>query len=78
MMDEQDEDLGRLIALDVTWGFDLHALLRERSRETPAADDAGDETVEKMDSFQGGTMDASSVPAGRVETVETVDTSQGG
>ena len=31
-----------------------------------------------MDSFQGGAVDASSVPAGRAETVETVDWSQGG
>ena len=39
--DEQDEGLARLIDLDVTWGFDLHAFLRERSQETPAAGDAG-------------------------------------
>ena len=30
VMDEQDEGLDRLIDLDVTWGFDLHAFLRER------------------------------------------------
>ena len=29
-MDEQDKDLTRLTDLDVTWGFDLHAFLRER------------------------------------------------
>ena len=42
MMDEQDEGLARLADLDVTWGCDLHAFLRERSQETPAAGDAGD------------------------------------
>ena len=31
-----------------------------------------------MDSSQGGAIDASSVPAGRAETVETTDLSQGG
>ena len=41
-MDEQDKGLARLTDLDVTWGFDLHAFLRERSQETPAAGDAGD------------------------------------
>ena len=51
---------------------------RERSQEIPAAGDAGDGTVETMDSSQGGAVDASSVPAGRAETVETVDSSQGG
>ena len=97
-MDEQDAGLARLIDLDVTWGFDLHAFLRERSQETPATGDAGDlqaclqgrsqeapiagdvsdETVETMDSSQGGAVDASSVPTGRAETVETMDSSQGG
>ena len=66
VMAEQDE------------GFDLHAFLRERSQETPAAGDASDWTVETMDSSQGGTMDASLVPAGRAETVETMELSQGG
>ena len=78
IMDEQDEGLDRLTELDVTWGFDLHAFLRERSQETPAAGDASDGTVERMDSSQGSTMDASSVPAGRAETAETMDSSQGG
>ena len=41
-MDEQNEGLARLTDLDVTWGFDLHAFLRDRSLEAPAADDAGD------------------------------------
>ena len=67
-MDEQGEGLDRLADLDVTWGFDLHAFLRERSQETPAAGDAGNETVETMDSSQGGAMDASSVLAGRAES----------
>ena len=78
VMDEQDEGLARLTDLDATWGFDLHAFLRERSQEAPVADDAGDGTAETMDSSQGGAVDASSVPAGRAETVETMDSSQGG
>ena len=77
-MDEQGEGLDRLADLDVTWGFDLHAFLRERSQETPAAGDAGNETVETMDSSQGVAVDASSVPVGRAETVEALDSSQGG
>ena len=78
MIDEQDDGLDRLTDLDVTWGFDLHVFLRERSQETPAAGDASDGTVETMDSSQGGGVDASSVPAGRAETVDTMDLSQGG
>ena len=77
-IDEKDEGLDHLIDLDVTWGFGLHAFLRERSQETPAAGHAIDGTVETMDSSQGGTMDASSVPPARAETVETTDSSQGG
>ena len=56
---------------------DLHACLQERSHEAPVAGDA-DGAADTMDSSQGGTVDASSVPAGRVETVETMDSSQGG
>ena len=43
-------------------------VLQERSQEAPAAGDAGDETVEAMDSSQGGAVNASLVPAGRVES----------
>ena len=75
VMDEQDEGLARLTDLDVTWGLDLHAFLRERSQEAPVAGDAGDGTAETMDSSQGGAVDASLVPAGRAETVETIDSS---
>ena len=78
VMDEQDEGLDRLTDLDVTWRFDLHAFLRGRSQETPAAGDAGDGTAETMGSSQGGAVDAFSVPAGRTETVEMMDSSQGG
>ena len=73
-MVEQDEYLARLTDLDVTWGFDLHdlhAFLRERSQETPVAVDAGDGTAEMMGSSQGGEVDASSVPTGRAERVDT-------
>ena len=78
MVEEQDGGLDRLNDLDVTWGFDLHAFLRERSQETPAAGDAGDGTAETIDSSQGGAVDASSVPEGRVETVDMMYSSQGG
>ena len=57
---------------------DLHACLQERSQEEPVAGDAGDETAETMGYFQGGAVDASSVPAGRAKTVETIDSSRGG
>ena len=75
VMDDKEEDLARLTDLDVTWGFDQHAFLQERSQEAPVAGDAGDGTAETMDSSQGGAVDAFSVPAGRAETVETVDSS---
>ena len=68
VIDEQDEGLDRLTDLDVTWGFDLHAFLQERSQEAPTAGDAGDGTVEPMGWSQGGRGDASSVPAGRAES----------
>ena len=42
VMDKQDEGRTRLADLDATWGFDLRAFLRDRSRKTPAAGDAGD------------------------------------
>ena len=67
-MDEQDEGLARLTDLNVTWGFDLHAFLQERSQEVPAAGDAGDETTETMDTSQGGAVDASPFPAWRAKS----------
>ena len=63
-----DEGLKRMIDLDVTWGFYLPTVMRERCKETPAAVDAGDGTVETMESFKRNTMDASSVPAGTAES----------
>ena len=76
-MDELDDDLVHLNDLDLTWGFDLDAVLQERAQQAPAADDAGDGTAETMDSSQGGAVDPSSAPAGRAETVETTGSSQG-
>ena len=64
--------------LDVTWGFDLHAFLQERSQKTPVAGDSGDGTAEMMDSSQKSAMDASPVPLGRAQTAETMDSPQGG
>ena len=77
-MGEQDGGLYRPNDLDLTWGFDLHPFFRGRSQEEPAAGDAGNGTAETMDLSQGGAVDASSVPTGWAETVETVGSSQGG
>ena len=77
-MDGQDEGLARLTDLDVTWGFDLHAFVRDRSQEASVAGDAGDVTAETVDSSQGGAVDASLVPVERAETVDTMNLSQGG
>ena len=78
MVDQLDDGLARLNDLDVTWGFDLDAFLQERAQQAPAAGDAGDGTVEAMGSSRGGAVDASSAPAGRAETIETMGSSQGG
>ena len=48
-MDEQEGGVDFLNDLDVTWGFDLHAVWRQRSQETTDAGDAGDGAVETMD-----------------------------
>eukprot|EP00904_Undaria_pinnatifida_P004473 jgi/Undpi1/14026/HiC_scaffold_9.g03677.m1 len=74
VMDEQDEGLARLTDLDVTWGFDLHAFLRDRSQETPAASDAGDlhaclQERSQEEPVAGDDGDG---------TAETIDSSQGG
>ena len=55
VMDEQDKGLARLTDLDVTRGFDLHASLRGRSKETPAAGDAGDLHAFCSGALTGGT-----------------------
>ena len=78
VVDELDDGLARLNDLDMTWGFDMDAFLQERAQQAPAAGDAGDGTVETMGSSQGGSVDASSAPAGRAETVETMGSFQGG
>ena len=75
---ELDDGLARLNDLDVTWGFHLDAVLQERAQQAPAAGDADDGTAETIGSPQGGAVDASSAPAGRAETVETMGSSQGG
>ena len=76
-MDEQSEGLARLTDLDVTWGFDLHACLQERSYEAPLAGDADDGTAETMDTSQGGAVDASSVPPGRAESSSAASAASG-
>ena len=77
-VDELDDGLARLNDLDVTWGFDLDAFLQEGAQQAPAAGDAGDGTAKTMGSPRGGAVDASSAPAGRAETVDTMVSSQGG
>ena len=57
---------------------DLRACLQERSQEAPVADDAGDGTVATMISSHKSAVQPPSVPARRAETVETVDSFQGG
>ena len=74
MMDEQDEGLARLTDLDVTWGFDMHAFLRERSQETPAAGDAGDLNA----CLQERSPEAPVAGDAGDGTAETMDSSQGG
>ena len=48
----------------MTWGFDLDALLRERTQQAPAVGDAGDGTAETFASPGGGAVDAPSAPPG--------------
>ena len=72
-MDEQDEDMARLADLDVTWGFDLHAVLRERSQETLAADNAGDLHA----CLQKRSQEAPVAGNAGDGTAETIDSPQG-
>ena len=74
VMDGQDEGLARLTDIDVTWGFYLHAFLRERSNGTPAAGDADDlhACLQEHSQEVPVTGDAGD------GTAETMDSSQGG
>ena len=72
-INEQDEVLAWLTDLNVTWGVDLHAFLRDRSHKAPVAGDAGDLHVCLPERSQeapvaGGAGDG---------TAETMDSSQG-
>ena len=73
VMDEQDDGLARLTDLDVTWEFDLHAFLRERSQATPAAGNAGylHACLQERSQEAPVTGDAGD------RTAETMDSSQG-
>ena len=73
-MDEKDEGLARLTDLDVTWGVDLHAFVRERSQETPAAGDADDLHV----CLQERSQEAPVAGDAGNGSAETMDSSQGG
>ena len=73
-MDEKDEDVARLTDLDVRWGFDLTAALRERSQETPAAGDAGDLHACLQENLQEAPVAGNSGDG----TAETMGSSEGG
>ena len=75
--DELIDDLAHMNDLDLTWGFDLDAFLRERAQQAPDVGEAGGRTLETIGSSQGGAVDVSSAPAGRAET-ETIGLSYGG
>ena len=74
VMDEQDEGLARLTDLDVTWGFDLHVYLRDRSQEAPAAGDASDLHA----CLQERSQEAPVTGDAGDGTAETMDSSQEG
>ena len=78
MVDEPDDGLAHLNDLDVTWGFDRDAFPQRRTRQAPAAGDAGDGTANTMDSSQGGAVDTPSAPAGASKRVETMGSPQEG
>ena len=46
MEDELDDDMAQLDDLNVTWGFDLDAFLRERAQQAPAARGVGEWTAQ--------------------------------
>ena len=76
-MDEHDDGLAHLNALDVAWVLDLDALMQERTQKVPAAGEAGDAKPETMGSSPSGAVDASSAPSGRAETAKTMGSFQG-
>lgn len=67
VVDKLDDGLTRLNDLELTWGFDVDAVLGEGAQQAPATADAGDGTAETMPSSQEGAVDIFSVPA---ETAE--------
>ena len=44
--DELIDDLAHMNDLDLTWGFDLDAFLRERAQQAPAARGVGEWTAQ--------------------------------
>ena len=74
VMDKQDEGVARLTDLDVTWTFDLHAPLRERSQEALAAGDARNPHAYLQERSQKAPV-AGDAGDG---TAETMDSYQGG
>ena len=74
LMYEQDQGLAHLTDLDMTWGFDLHAFVPDRSQETPAAGDVGDLHACLQERLREAPVDGD---AGD-KTVETMDSSREG
>lgn len=78
--DKLDDYIAQMGDLDVPWGFDLEAVLGERTRQAPGANEAADGTAEKTGWSQGGVVGAPSAPAGRVNSdpsaTSTADTDQ--
>lgn len=68
---ELDDGVARLNDLESAWAFDLDVVLDKRARQAPAAGDGGGRTAWTNGLFQGGALDASSAPLGRVQTAET-------
>lgn len=66
-MDELGDNLVRLSDLELTWGSDRDAVLRERAQQAPVAVDAGDRSAKTMGSSHEGAMGPSSVAAGMVD-----------
>ena len=69
MVDELGDHLAQLDDFDVPWGFDLDAVLRERTQQLPAAGETDDGTADTVGSSQGGAVDAPSAQAGRVRRI---------
>ena len=64
MSDELIDDLAHMNDLDLPWGFDWGAFLRERTQQARAVGEAAG-TLKTIGSSQGGVVDVSSARQGR-------------